>query len=116
MNNLIESLQSLEIKLQTSSFTPVVYNWFCTSTSKAKLRASVGYGSGGRGFTWLLLQTWSNSHLPDAPIIPATTISIHGNAIDLLYYQVATWGEQNEIIKFSFYILPQVLMKNVQTA
>lgn len=38
-------------------------------------------------------------------MIPATTISIHGNAIDLLYHQVATWGTENEIIKSSFLYL-----------
>lgn len=38
-------------------------------------------------------------------MIPTTTISIHGNAIDLLYYQVATWGIENKLIKSSFLYL-----------
>lgn len=84
---------------------PDVFNWFCTSTSKECQSVSVGHGWKGRGFGRLVLQTWSNSHLLATPTIPANTISIHGNAIDLLYHWVDTWGIENEIIKLSLLYL-----------
>lgn len=69
---------------------PDAFNWFCSLTSKRQPSSSVGQRRGGPGLSWLLLQSPSNPHLPATPAIPATTISIHGNAIDSLYDVPAT--------------------------